>query len=61
MYVEEYDNCLIGKPEIKFGSYGIGDSEKLEISSEEFTILKNGGGVEKEKQCISNAINAKKS
>jgi len=24
MFVEEYANCLIGRPEITFGSYGIG-------------------------------------
>lgn len=47
IYVEEYDNCLIGKPEWKFGSYGIGDAEKIDIKTEEFEKLKNGGRVER--------------
>ena len=47
IYVQEYSNCLIGKPEWNFGSYGIGDSEKVNLNSGEFEILKNGGRVER--------------
>jgi len=47
MYIEEYANCLIGKPEWSFGSYGIGDAEKIEITNKEFETLKSGGRVEK--------------
>ena len=50
MYIEEYANCLIGKPEWNFGSYGIGDAEKVNITTEEFGILKNGGRVERSNQ-----------
>lgn len=48
IYVEEYANCLIGKPKWNFGSYGIGDSEKVEISSDDFDTLKHGGRVERD-------------
>ena len=47
MYIEEYSNCLKGKPEWTFGSYGIGDAEKVDMASEEIEILKSGGRVEK--------------
>ena len=47
IYVEEYANCLISKPECRFGSYGIGDAERIDINEEEFDKLKNGGRVEK--------------
>ena len=47
MYVEEYTNCFIGKPEITFGSYGIGDSTKVQILDEEYEVLKSGGRVER--------------
>ena len=46
MYVEEYDNCLIGNPKVTFGSYGIGDSQMTQISGGEFETLKRGGRVE---------------
>lgn len=49
IYVEEYDNCLISKPEWSFGSYGIGDAEKINITPEEFEKIKNGGRMEKKK------------
>lgn len=48
IFVEEYSNCLIGKKEWSFGSYGIGDSEKVELLPGEFEILKKGGRVERE-------------
>lgn len=48
MFVEEYANCLIGRPDLTFGSYGIGDSEQVEMMDGEFEILKNGGRVERE-------------
>ncbi len=46
MFVEEYANCLIGKPEITFGSYGIGDAETVPLESGQFDILENGGRIE---------------
>lgn len=48
MFVEEYANCLIGNPKLTFGSYGIGDSVKVELKPGEFEILKSGGRVERE-------------
>lgn len=45
MYVEEYSNVLVGNKTWRFGSYGIGDSEKVELKEGEFDILKNGGRV----------------
>ena len=48
IYIEEYDNCLIGKPEWKFGSYGIGDAEKIEITNVDFLKLKDGGRIDKQ-------------
>ena len=47
IYVEEYENCLISKPEWRLGSYGMGDAERIEIADEEFEILKKSGRVEK--------------
>ena len=47
IFVEEYANCLIGKPGWEFGSYGIGDSERVELQNGEFDILKNGGRIER--------------
>lgn len=46
MYVEEYSNCLIGRKEWNFGSYGIGDAKAIEISVESFNALKDGGDVD---------------
>lgn len=46
MFVEEYTNCLFGKPELTFGSYGIGDSVKFELGEGAFEILKSGGRIE---------------
>ncbi len=48
IYVEEFSNCLIAKPEWKFGSYGIGDSEEVSIADGEFETLKTGGRVERQ-------------
>ena len=56
IYIEEYDNCLIGKPQWSFGSYGIGDADKIEISKEEFSKLKNGGRIEKRDDDSSGTI-----
>ena len=50
IYVEEYDNCLISKPEYGFGSYGIGDAEGVNITGEEFAKLKDGGRIERGKK-----------
>jgi hypothetical protein len=47
IYVEEYANCLIGNPALNFGSYGIGDSESVDLASGEFEILKGGGRVKR--------------
>ena len=47
MFVEEHDNCFISRPEIRFGSYGIGDAERIDIDPSEFEILKLGGRVER--------------
>ena len=47
IYVEEYANCLISKPERRFGSYGIGDAEVVDMASGEFEALKDGGCVER--------------
>ena len=46
MYVEEFVNCLKGKPEWEFGAYGIGDSDEVAIADGEFETLKTGGRVE---------------
>jgi len=46
IYVEEYANCLIGKPEWNFGSYGIGDAERIDITNEDFLKLKEGNRIE---------------
>jgi len=46
IYVNEYANCLIGEPKWSFGSYGIGDSEKVGLKPGEFEILSGGGRVE---------------
>lgn len=48
IYVQEYANCLISKPEWSFGSYGIGDAETVDMASGEFEALKDGGRVERE-------------
>lgn len=53
IYVEEYDNCLVGKPKWSFGSYGIGDAQKVEITTREFNILKGGGSIEVVKGALS--------
>lgn len=45
MYVEKYANRLVGKPELNFGSYGIGDAEKIDITAEELEKLKKGDRV----------------
>jgi len=47
MYVEEYSNCLIPKPEYTFGSYGIGDSTAVELSDEQTEALMRGKRVKK--------------
>ena len=47
MFVEEYANCLIGRPELTFGSYGIGDSTPVQLTSGEFETLESGGRVER--------------
>ena len=46
LFVDEFVNCLRGKPELTFGSYGIGDSEEVALQDGEFEILKSGGRVE---------------
>ena len=46
IYVKEYANCLIGKPALNFGSYGIGDAELVEIPVGAFNVLQSGGSVE---------------
>lgn len=48
MFIEEYSNCWIGKPQWKFGSYGIGDSEPVELPADAFGTLKDGGRVVRE-------------
>jgi len=45
IYVQEYTDCLIGKDQWGFGSYGIGDSESIDLKDGEFEILKGGGRV----------------
>jgi len=47
IYVKEYENCLVGKPEWRFGSYGIGDSELVELQDGEFGRLRSGGRIER--------------
>jgi len=47
IFVEEYANCLIGKPTLSFGSYGIGDSEHVALNPGEFEILMSGGRVDR--------------
>lgn len=47
IYIEEYTNCYRGMPEWTFGSYGIGDSTKIELKTEEFEKLLKGGFVKK--------------
>ena len=46
IYVKEYTNCLIGDPNLNFGSYGIGDSEEVSLQDGNFEILKDGGRVD---------------
>lgn len=48
IYVEEFDNCLISKPEWSFGSYRIGDAECIDLKEGEFTKLKDGGRIERD-------------
>jgi len=48
MHVKKYSNGMMGDPGIRFGSYGIGDAEKIEIQSGEFEILVGGGFVHME-------------
>lgn len=47
MFVEDCANCMIGKPEWSFGSYGIGNAEQVDLPEEAFELLKAGGRVEK--------------
>ena len=47
IYIEIYDNRLVSKPEWNFGSYGIGNAKKIEITNTEFLILKNGGHIKR--------------
>lgn len=47
IYVKEYSDCLESRPQWSFGSYGIGDSEIIELKDGEFDILKGGGRVER--------------
>ncbi len=47
MFIEEYANCLIGRPELTFGSYGMGDAEKIELVDGEFETLKQGKRIER--------------
>jgi len=47
IFIKEYSNCYIAKPEWRFGSYGIGDAKKIKISSNDFKKLKNGGRVDR--------------
>jgi hypothetical protein len=47
IFVEEYQNCLIGRPDIKMGSYGIGEAMKIALGPGEFEVLKGGGRVER--------------
>lgn len=42
MFVEEYDNGYIGLPKYTFGSYGIGDAEKIEIPAGVAELIKRG-------------------
>lgn len=46
IYVEEYSNCLIGNPKWRFGSYGIGDSDPVDLENGAFDILRGGGRIE---------------
>jgi len=48
MYVHEYGNCLVGEPRWTFGSYGIGNSEIVELKEGKFGILATGGRVERD-------------
>ena len=48
IYVKEYENCLVAEPKWNFGSYGIGDSEKVELTDREFEMLKAGEIVKRE-------------
>jgi len=50
IYIEEYANCLISKPEWNFGSYGIGDAEVVDITNEEFEKLKRDGRIERKNE-----------
>lgn len=42
IYVREYANCLVGKPEWRFGSYGIGDATNVPIDKQGFDALTRG-------------------
>lgn len=50
MFIQEYTNCLVGKPEWQFGSYGIGNAKQVELTNREFGVLKLGGRIEREIQ-----------
>ena len=56
MYVKEYANCLIGKPEVTFESYGIGDSESVGLGEGEFERLVSGGRVERKSSFFDDAV-----
>lgn len=47
IYVKEYSNWLIGNPTYRFGSYGIGNSEQVELFDGEFAKLASGGRAER--------------
>lgn len=48
MYVEDYANCFVGRPKWTFGSYGIGDSEEVDLPEGGPDLLKAGERVLKE-------------
>lgn len=47
IYIKEYSNCLESEPKWDFGSYGIGDATRIEITPEDFEVLKKGGHINK--------------
>ena len=48
IYIDDYTNCMVGRPHWTFGAYGIGDAEEVPLQDGEFQVLRDGGRVEKE-------------
>ncbi len=46
IYVEEYTNRWVSRPQWNFGSYGIGDSAPVSTPNGAFELLRDGGHVD---------------